>query len=174
DAVPAIVVLADSDGVSDDDSTALNDLADSLDDDGVLAADASPAIPSDDGEALELVLPVSSENTADDVTSVRAAIADAFPDSTHGSGTDDGSAVLVPVPGAAGFAPDLSEAVAGTDGLLLLVALIAVFVILVIVYRSPLLPVIVLFPTVEALAASIFVVWHLADAEVLLVNGQVQ
>src|SRR5690625_3391222 len=54
DAVPAIVVLADSDGVSDDDSTALNDLADSLDDDGVLAADASPAIPSDDGEALEL------------------------------------------------------------------------------------------------------------------------
>ena len=174
DAVPAIVVLADSDGVSDDDSTALNDLADSLDDDGVLAADASPAIPSDDGEALELVLPVSSENTADDVESIRAAIADAFPDSTHGSGTDDGSTVSVHVTGPAGFAADLSEAFAGIDGILLLVALIAVFVILVIVYRSPLLPVIVLFTSVAALAASIFVVWHLADAEVLLVNGQVQ
>jgi RND superfamily putative drug exporter len=174
DAVPAIVVLADSDGVSDDDSTALNDLADSLDDDGVLAADASPAIPSDDGEALELVLPVSSENTADDVESIRAAIADAFPDSTHGSGTDDGTAVSVHVTGPAGFAADLTEAFAGIDGILLLVALIAVFVILVIVYRSPLLPVIVLFTSVAALAASIFVVWHLADAEVLLVNGQVQ
>ncbi len=174
DAVPAIVVLADSDGVSDDDSTALNDLAASLDDDGVLAADASPAIPSDDGEALELVLPVSSENTADDVESIRAAIADAFPDSTHGSGTDDGTTVSVHVTGPAGFAADLTEAFAGIDGILLLVALIAVFVILVIVYRSPLLPIIVLFTSVAALAASIFVVWHLADAEVLLVNGQVQ
>jgi RND superfamily putative drug exporter len=174
DAVPAIVVLADSDGVSDDDSTALNDLADSLDDEGVLAADASPAIPSDDGEALELVLPVSSENTADDVESIRAAIADAFPDSTHGSGTDSDTAVSVHVTGPAGFAADLTEAFAGIDGILLLVALIAVFVILVIVYRSPLLPVIVLFTSVAALAASIFVVWHLADAEVLLVNGQVQ
>src|SRR5699024_6133726 len=75
DTMTVVVVLADSDGVSDDASTPLNDLADSLDDDGVLAADASPAIPSDDGEALELVLPVSSENTADDVESIRAAIA---------------------------------------------------------------------------------------------------
>jgi RND superfamily putative drug exporter len=49
-----------------------------------------------------------------------------------------------------------------------------VFVILVIVYRSPLLPVIVLFTSVAALAASIFIVWHLADAGILLVNGQVQ
>src|SRR5699024_4964353 len=82
DYVPAIVVLEDSDGVTDDDSSTLKDLATTLDDDGVLAADASPAIPSDDGEALELVLPVSSENTADDVESIRAAIADAFPNSS--------------------------------------------------------------------------------------------
>src|SRR5699024_2002692 len=174
DAVPAIVVLADSDGISNDDSTELNELAASLDDDGVLAADASPAIPSDDGEALELVLPVSSETTAEDVESIRTAIAEAFPDSTHGSGTDDGTAVSVHVTGPAGFAADLNEAFAGIDGILLLVALIAVFVILVIVYRSPLLPVIVLFTSVAALAASLFVVWHLADAEILLVNGQVQ
>src|SRR5699024_7468163 len=174
DAVPAIVVLADSDGVSDDDSTALNDLADSLDDDGVLAADASPAIPSDDGEALELVLPVSSENTADDVGRTRAATADAVPDSTHGSGTDDGSTVSVHVTGPAGFAADLTEAFAGIDGILLLVALIAVFVILVIVYRSPLLPIIVLFTSLAALSASILVIWHLADAGILLINGQVQ
>ncbi|WP_209326303.1 MMPL family transporter [Brevibacterium renqingii] len=173
DYVPAIVVLEDSDGVTDDDSSTLKDLATTLDDDGVLAADASPAIPSEDGEALELILPVSSETTAEDVESIRTAIADAFPNSSDG-GTDSGTAVSVHVTGPAGFAADLTEAFAGIDGILLLVALIAVFVILVIVYRSPLLPVIVLFTSVAALAASIFVVWHLADAEILLVNGQVQ
>ncbi|WP_209374014.1 MMPL family transporter [Brevibacterium renqingii] len=173
DYVPAIVVLEDSDGVTDDDSSTLKDLATTLDDDGVLAADASPAIPSEDGEALELILPVSSETTAEDVESIRTAIADAFPNSSDG-GTDSGTAVSVHVTGPAGFAADLTEAFAGIDGILLLVAFIAVFVILVIVYRSPLLPVIVLFTSVAALAASIFVVWHLADAEILLVNGQVQ
>ncbi|MGO2026763.1 MAG: MMPL family transporter, partial [Brevibacterium aurantiacum] len=69
---------------------------------------------------------------------------------------------------------DLTSAFAGIDGILLLVALIAVFVILIIVYRSPLLPVIVLFTSVAALSASIFVIWHLADAGILLINGQVQ
>src|SRR5699024_4678746 len=83
----------------------------------VVLADAAPrAIRSDCGEALERVLPVSSENTADDVESIRAAIADAFPDSTHGSGTDDGSTVSVHVTGPAGFAADLTEAFAGIDG----------------------------------------------------------
>ena len=38
----------------------------------------------------------------------------------------------------------------------------------------PLLPVIVLFTSVAALSASIFIVWHLADAGILLINGQVQ
>ncbi|WP_152345970.1 MMPL family transporter [Brevibacterium sp. CFH 10365] len=170
DSVPAIVVLENSDGITDDDAETFKDLAASLDDDGVLAADASPTIPSGDGQALELILPVSSDATAEDVESIRTAIADVFP-----SGTDDsGTAVTVHVTGPAGFAADLSEAFAGIDGILLLVALIAVFVILVIVYRSPLLPIIVLFTSVAALAASIFVVWHLADAQILLVNGQVQ
>ena len=48
------------------------------------------------------------------------------------------------VTGPAGFTADLVEGFPGIDGLLLIVALIAVFVILVIVYRSPLLPVLVL------------------------------
>src|SRR5699024_7470945 len=113
-------------------------------------------------------------NTADDVERIRAAVADAFPDSTHASGTDDGSTVSVHVTGPAGFAADLSEAFAGLHGLLLPVALIAVFGIPVVVSRSPPLPVVVLFTSGAALAASIFVAWHLADAEVLLVNGQVQ
>lgn len=182
DYVPAIVVLENSDGVTDDDSVALDDMAKELDDDGLLAADASPVIPSDDGDALQLILPVSSDTTADDVEKIRDVIANTFPTANAADATPDESGnVATPttvadvyVTGPAGFAADLTEAFAGIDGILLLVALIAVFVILVIVYRSPLLPIIVLFTSLAALSASIFVIWHLADAGILLINGQVQ
>ncbi|WP_350270202.1 MMPL family transporter [Brevibacterium sp. CBA3109] len=182
DYVPAIVVLENTDGLTDDDSVALDDVAKELDDDGLLAADASPVIPADDGDALQLILPVSSDTTADDVEKIRDVIANTFPTANAADATPDESGnVATPatvadvyVTGPAGFAADLTEAFAGIDGILLLVALIAVFVILVIVYRSPLLPIIVLFTSVAALSASIFVIWHLADAGILLINGQVQ
>ncbi|WP_181274014.1 MMPL family transporter [Brevibacterium oceani] len=182
DYVPAIVVLDNTDGVTEDDSIALDEVAKKLDDDGLLAADASPVIPAEDGDALQIILPVSSETTGDDVEKIRDFISSAFPTANAADATPDESG-NVPTPatvadvyvtGPAGFAADLSEAFAGIDGILLLVALIAVFVILVIVYRSPLLPVIVLFTSVAALSASIFVIWHLADAGILLINGQVQ
>jgi RND superfamily putative drug exporter len=173
-------VLENSDGVTDDDRSRLDELTKTLEDDDLLAADPSPAIPSDDGEALQLILPVSQATTSDDVESIRDAIGKVFPTATAADMTPDQAAEApttvadVHVTGPAGFSADLSEAFAGIDGILLLVALIAVFVILVIVYRSPLLPVIVLFTSVAALAASIFIVWHLADAGILLINGQVQ
>ncbi|MDN5594907.1 MAG: MMPL family transporter, partial [Brevibacterium sp.] len=148
-------------------------------DEGLLAADASPVIPSEDGEALELILPVSTDTTADDVEQIRSIIAGTFPiaaaaDSPTGDANSMPASADVYVTGPGGFSADLTEAFAGIDGILLLVALIAVFVILIIVYRSPLLPVIVLFTSVAALSASIFVIWHLADAGILLINGQVQ
>ncbi|MGO3311140.1 MAG: MMPL family transporter, partial [Brevibacterium aurantiacum] len=95
-------------------------------------------------------------------------------DSPTGDANSMPASADVYVTGPGGFSADLTEAFAGIDGILLLVALIAVFVILIIVYRSPLLPVIVLFTSVAALSASIFVIWHLADAGILLINGQVQ
>ena len=180
DYVPAIVVLENSDGVTDDDRSRLDELTKTLEDDDLLAADPSPAIPSDDGEALQLILPVSQATTSDDVESIRDAVGKVFPTASAADMTPDQAAEApttvadVHVTGPAGFSADLSEAFAGIDGILLLVALIAVFVILIIVYRSPLLPVIVLFTSVAALAASIFIVWHLADAGILLINGQVQ
>ncbi len=78
------------------------------------------------------------------------------------------------VTGPAGFTADLTEAFAGIDGLLLGVALAAVFVILIVVYRSPLLPFLVLGTATFALCASILVVYALAKAGVVTVNGQVQ
>ncbi|MGO1325702.1 MAG: MMPL family transporter [Brevibacterium aurantiacum] len=179
DYVPAIVVLEDKDGLSKDSTTELEDLAERLDDEGLLAAAASPVIPSADGEALELILPVSTDTTGDDVEQIRSIIAGTFPiataaDSPTGDVDSVPTSADVYVTGPGGFSADLTSAFAGIDGILLLVALIAVFVILIIVYRSPLLPVIVLFTSVAALSASIFVIWHLADAGILLINGQVQ
>ena len=78
------------------------------------------------------------------------------------------------VTGPAGFTADLVEAFSGIDGLLLLVALGAVFLILLIVYRSPLLPLIVLGTAVFALSAAILAVWWLAYADIVRINGQVQ
>ena len=63
-----------------------------------------------------------------------------------------------PSPARPGFTADLSAAFAGIDGLLLAVALAAVFLILIVVYRSPLLPFIVLFTSLTALCASVFTV----------------
>ena len=180
DYVPAIVVLENADGITDDDRSRLDELTKTLEDDDLLATDPSPAIPSDDGEALQLILPVSQATTSDDVESIRDTIGKVFPTATAADMTPDQAAEApttvadVYVTGPAGFAADLTEAFAGIDGILLLVALIAVFVILVIVYRSPLLPIIVLFTSLAALSASILVIWHLADAGILLINGQVQ
>ena len=58
----------------------------------------------------------------------------------------DAEGLEAAVTGPAGFTTDLSGAFAGIDGLLLLVAFAAVFVILVIVYRSPLLPLLLQSP----------------------------
>ena len=78
------------------------------------------------------------------------------------------------VTGPAGSIADLVEAFGGIDSLLLLVALAVVFVILVLVYRSPSLPFTVLFTALFGLAAAALVVYQLAKAGVLVLNGQSQ
>ena len=78
------------------------------------------------------------------------------------------------VTGPAGFSADLSEAFAGIDGLLLIVAVVAVFIILIFVYRSFLLPIAVLATSLFALCVALLVVWWLANWDIVLLNGQTQ
>lgn len=78
------------------------------------------------------------------------------------------------VTGPGGFITDLETAFAGIDGLLLLVALGVVFVILLLVYRSPLLPIAVLISSVFGLALAALVIYPLADGGVLELSGQSQ
>ena len=78
------------------------------------------------------------------------------------------------VTGPAGLTADLVGAFAGIDGILLLVALGAVFVILLVVYRSLLLPIAVLFTSVFALCAAILLVFGMAKLGWIQLNGQSQ
>jgi len=160
---PAVIVLERAGGLRDGDSTAAATLVDRLADRSDVDA-VSPPIPSADGDAVEIVATLTSAaDTGTAVAAIRTDVDDALPDGVRGY-----------VTGPAGFTADLTEAFAGIDGILLGVALAAVFVILVVVYRSPLLPFLVLGTATFALTASILVVWALAKAGVVTVNGQVQ
>ena len=114
---PAIVfVTAEADGQQVDPTT-LGDLPDQLSAavDGTAGAtgtETSPPVPSQDGEAVQIiVLPPETVAPADAVDALRATL-----------GTDLPEGVQAQVTGPAGFSADLSEAFAGIDGLLLLVA----------------------------------------------------
>ena len=85
-----------------------------------------------------------------------------------------GTSLDVWVTGPAGFVADLVTAFGGIDTVLLLVALGAVLVILAVVYRSPILPFIVILTAVLALTLAGLVVYELAAADVLTLNGQSQ
>ncbi|MFD7512784.1 MMPL family transporter, partial [Streptomyces sp. NPDC059853] len=130
-----------------------------------VAGPPSPALVSEDGRALQSVVPLAAG--ADDET--RSAAMTALRDAADGvPGT---TAVLA---GPAASQEDLSEAFAGIDGLLLGVALTTVLVILLLVYRSVLLPLVIITGSVLALCLACAVVYALADREVLRVDGQVQ
>ncbi|WP_270241349.1 MMPL family transporter [Rothia kristinae] len=163
DAIPAIVVLENPDGITEQDTAWAQQLAKDPGREVPLDGAASPAIPSEDGKALQIVLPLDSgAQSGDAVTALRDRLNEA-PEGLRGW-----------VTGPAGFTADLAEAFSGIDGILLAVALAVVFVILLAVYRSPLLPILVLLTSLAALSASILVIWHLADAGWLSINGQIQ
>ena len=84
----------------------------------------------------------------------------------------DGTTAYVTGPGAS-FA-DFADGFSGIDGLLLLAAFGVVLLILLVVYRSPILPFLVIGTAGLALTASMAVAYLLAKAGWITVNGQSQ
>ncbi|HEY5230676.1 MAG TPA: efflux RND transporter permease subunit [Galbitalea sp.] len=162
--LPAVVLFVRSAGLTTADHDFIAATIASIKTSSGISSGVSPAIASKDGEAAQVVVPVK-DNTALDtsVSNLRTLIAKDAPPGLSGY-----------VTGPAGQIADLGGAFAGIDGVLLLVAILAVFVILIIVYRSPLLPVLVLLTSIFALCAAIFVIWHLAKGGAVALNGQVQ
>ncbi|MET8056898.1 MMPL family transporter [Streptomyces microflavus] len=125
---------------------------------------ASPALPSEDGLALQGIVQLSP-GLGDELPTVLEEVEKAgaaVPDTT------------VQVAGPAASQADLSDAFAGIDGLLLGVALITVLVILLLVYRSVLLPFLIILGAVFALGLACAIVYVLADHDIVRVDGQVQ
>ncbi|WP_432398415.1 MMPL family transporter [Pseudarthrobacter sp. L19] len=121
-------------------------------------------IPSKDAKAVQFVVPIAS---SDEVKNVIKEVRDEVKASAP-----EGMQTFVTGP--AGLTADLVGAFAGIDGILLLVALGAVFVILLVVYRSLLLPIAVLFTSVFALCAAILLVFGMAKLGWIQLNGQSQ
>ncbi|MFJ4254979.1 MMPL family transporter [Microbacterium sp. NPDC090003] len=164
DEIPAIAVFTSETTLTDAEISAITDaIADTPSLEGI-ADDVSPAIVSDDGYAVQAFIPISGDAELKDVTAeLGAELRASAPDG-----------VSVYITGPAGFTADLAAGFAGIDGLLLGVALLAVLVILVLVYRSLLLPLVVLSTSLFALCVALLVVWWLAKFEVLLLSGQTQ
>ncbi|BAU94312.1 RND superfamily drug exporter [Corynebacterium suranareeae] len=164
DAVPAVVVLVGDDQLSGEKIKQLNDAFTQVLGINGVSEQASPLIPSEDGRALEAFVPIdSSADISDVVDEINAMLSESVPDGVQSY-----------VTGPAGFAADLGEAFSGIDGLLLMVALAAVFVILIVVYRSFLLPIAVLSTSLFALTVALLTVWWLAKWDILLLSGQTQ
>lgn len=161
--LPAIVIFHSDDQLTDAQLEELGALGENLaDEPGVLTT--SPLVPSEDGEAAQLFLGLDPDLPPDDAVSDLRVILDAE--------TPEG--VTQYLTGPAGFSADIVEAFAGIDGLLLIVALAVVLVILLIVYRSLILPFAVLSTSVFALCVALLVNWWLAKAEIVVLTGQTQ
>lgn len=165
DFIPAVIVYQRDGGLTDADRALIDEQSSAFGEiPGVSAEGVSPAIPSKDGAAAEVFVPVDSTvKVSDTVKQVRAYLADQ---------ASEGLSVYVTGP--AGLSADIGGAFSGIDGLLLLVAFAAVFVILVVVYRSPLLPLIVLGTSLFALTGAVLTVVALASAGVVTLTGQTQ
>ena len=141
---------------------------------GLLQNDPTAAVPSADGQAVLIPVALVADRAEDVIGgntalyAVATALRDAGAESLAPSG------LTVHVTGAGGFFSDFVTAFSGIDGILLLVALGVVFLILLIVYRSPILPLAVLVSAVFGLSLAALVVYPLAKNGAISLSGQSQ
>lgn len=161
--IPAVVVIENSSaftGAQLGEAAALAGKLEALQAGGAVVG----PIPSEDAKAVQFVVPIDAAAEVKEVVKeIRDEVAASAP-----------AGMQTFVTGPAGLTADLVSAFAGIDGILLLVALGAVFLILLVVYRSLLLPVAVLFTSVSALCAAILLVFGMAKLGWIQLNGQSQ
>nr|WP_216217254.1 MMPL family transporter [Amycolatopsis aidingensis] len=164
--MPAVVVFERPAGLTPADTEAVRAKAAELAGSPGLVGQASPPIPSEDGAAIQLVLPLSGEDpyqASERVKDIRAGLEQGLP---------QGLRAFVTGPG--GYNADFAEVFGHIDGMLLLVTACTVALILILVYRSPLLPIIVLISAGLALCTSSAIIYLLAEEDLLILNGQTQ
>ncbi|SCG39620.1 putative drug exporter of the RND superfamily [Micromonospora echinaurantiaca] len=162
---PALVVYERTSGITDADRQRVAaDAARFAEVPGVIGP-LPPPIPSQDGQAVQVVVPIDDgegERIGTTVERLR----------DIAGGDRDG--LTVDVAGPAGLLADLIEVFSAIDGTLLLVTLCVVLVILLVVYRSPVLWIFPLLSAGTSFALAAAFVHLLADADVITLNGQAQ
>ena len=163
--VPTILVYERPSGTTPADQAAVTQHANQIQDvDGVVEQPAGP-IPSQDGQALELIVQIDAGTggweelgrVVDDIKQIAGE-------------RPDGLSMHVTGPG--GYAADSIDAFAGIDSTLLFAAVGVVVVILLLMYRSPVLWILPVFSAFAALTAANAVVYLLARYADLTVNAQ--
>ncbi len=163
--IPTVVVYERKGGLTPADlADAKADVADFEKLDGVDGAITGP-IPSADGEALQTII---NFNLGSDGWNKMPDTVDAIRDIADTDG------VSVHIAGAGGQAADAVEAFGGLDSTLLFAALGIVILILLVVYRSPILWLLPILSAVFALSTSMGLVYFLAKSDLITVNGQSQ
>ncbi|MEV0645051.1 MMPL family transporter [Phytomonospora sp. NPDC050363] len=163
---PLIVVYARPGGITDGDTTAVAaDLA-ALSTMAPAGSEVPPPIPSQDGEALMIVVPVPPEAIAED--NVEAIVATAK--EAVGNGLPAGLDARLTGPVAA--EADFGAAFDAVDGALMAVTAAVVALLLLITYRSPLLLLLPLGSVALASQLSNAIVYLLADTTGMVVNPQ--
>jgi putative drug exporter of the RND superfamily len=124
-------------------------------------------IPSEDGRALQVVVPVRVEEEGNGWEQLAPRI-----EQMRSIARANAGGLQVYVTGPAGYAADFSEVFAGFDATLLYITAAIVIVILLLTYRSPVLWLLPLGTVFVALTAAQAVIYLLAKNTGLTVNGQ--
>ncbi len=183
--LPYLVVVERAAGLTAEDSAALAAYVAALPDvplakgadrtlGDVLVPGPIGAVPSPDGKAALIPVTIKADVLEDTIggETVLFLAADAM--RSHAATTLSATGLVTYVTGAGGFFADFVTAFGGIDGILLAVALGVVFVILLVVYRSPFLPFVVLASASVGLALAALVVFPLAKNGVIELSGQSQ
>jgi RND superfamily putative drug exporter len=186
--LPYFVVLSRDDGLTEQDQAFARSFAQSLPDltmapvgpDGqtyrlgdFLAPGPVVPVPSDDGKALLILVDLDGDR-ADEVLAGGDSTVTVAADAIRGQLARAPDGLEAHITGPGGIIADLVTAFSGIDGKLLGVALLAVFIILLLVYRSPVLPFAVLLTSLVGLSGAALVVFHLARSGIITVSGMTQ
>ncbi|WP_238993362.1 MMPL family transporter [Nocardioides caldifontis] len=165
--IPTLIVYEREGGVTPEDLAAVEEQVAEIDAIDAVLRDSVGPIPSEDGEAIQVIVPIDAgdggwETLGEVVDEVRAVV-EAGPE-----GLDHY------ITGPGGYAADSAEAFSGIDGRLLGIAASVVVVILLFTYRSPVLWILPLVSAGVALFAAQAVVYFAAEYADLTVNAQSQ
>ncbi|MGH3508652.1 MAG: MMPL family transporter [Nocardioidaceae bacterium] len=165
DEIPTLIVYQRTSGITPRDFAAVKRQVAAFESVDHIDQPAVGPIPSKDGQALQVVVPVNAGSSGWD--SLATAV-----DTMRGIAAKSPPGLSAHFTGPGGYAADSSKAFSGIDGKLLYSAGLVVIVILLLTYRSPVLWLLPVFSAVVALFTAEAVVYFLATREGLTVNAQ--